>query len=562
MIAGFDLGERVGWAGEVLDRPECVRSGRRSERVREEGGRIGNDIDEGASANGVRTLDDGLTHSFSNATRGTWIRLVPSGLVHANRISNTPRSVSKDSQTVPFTRRALLRSLGGVSLVPAAGGVSILFDDHTGSLPGAVTGTDPETKRNQPSGLTDRSLTLDARQSAGQTPDGSTSQYLWNGRYPPQELRFMEGDSVSIDVANNLPRGTGTTIHWHGLPVPNEMDGVPGVTQDPIPSGDSMTYEYRASPSGTYLYHSHVDLQMDRSMAGPLVIEEDDPHVDYDHDVVVLVDDYLSDDPPDGEYPSIPDYDGIVMNGALPDSPDSLTVSEGDRVRFRFINGGAAGVFEVNVAGHEMTVAFADGRPVDPVQVDSFWFGSAERYDVIVECDNPGVWDVQARPVNAEDLGNPDSGRFVLQYEAATGPSTAPDPSTNRLDRRDLRALEAYPNVFGSPDRHYTLTLGPGPEPGSWAMGGQLYPDADELAVSPGDHVRVTMRNQSEMFHPMHLHGHFFKVDHAIKDGVLVEPGEQVAFDFYADNPGDWFFHCHNDYHLNSGMARVVSYQS
>lgn len=471
-----------------------------------------------------------------------------------------------------FSRRLFAKALVGAGSIPLAG---MALDamrgagddapsagDRSASAAGRadVTSDSPGEPRNQPAATPDRTYSLDARRAGeGGTPLDSTTQYLYNRRYPAPELRVPAGDTIQVAVENDLPKGTGTTVHWHGVPVPNEMDGVPGVTQDPIPSGESMTYAYEASPPGTYMYHSHVAQQMDRSLFGPLVVEEEEPRLDYDREVVVFVDDYLAATPPTEENPDIPLYDGIVVNGRLPDDPQEVGVTAGERVRFRFINGASAGVFDLRLAGHTLTVTHADGRPVDPVQVDSLRFGSAERYDAVVEFDNPGAWELAATPVNAGDLGDPERGRLVVDYEQSSASPQSPRGSPTRLDRSMLRAVERYGHVRGSPDREYGLTLSPGDD-GAWLMGGQRYPDADPLSVSPGDHVRVTMRNESEMYHPMHLHGHFFKVGHAVRDTALVAPGQQVTFDVYADNPGEWFFHCHNQYHLASGMARVVSY--
>jgi len=187
---------------------------------------------------------------------------------------------------------------------------------------------------------------------------------------------------------------------------------VPNVTQDPVASGDTFTYTFRAEPAGTYFYHSHVGLQLDRGLLGPLIVEERDPHVEYDHEYVVVVDDYLPESrnsPSDGGNGRWwngwgggmmgdirPPYEGLLINGRLPENPQTFDVTEGERIRFRFVNAGSATVFGVRIAGHEMTVTHADGRPVEPVDVDSFVFGAGERYDVVVEATNPGTWAVQA----------------------------------------------------------------------------------------------------------------------------------------------------------------------
>jgi len=193
---------------------------------------------------------------------------------------------------------------------------------------------------------------------------------------------------------------------------------VPNVTQDPVASGDTFTYTFRAEPAGTYFYHSHVGLQLDRGLLGPLIVEERDPHVEYDHEYVVVVDDYLPESRNSlrtgngrwwngwggGMMGDIrPPYEGLLINGRLPENPQTFDVTEGERIRFRFVNAGSATVFGVRIAGHEMTVTHADGRPVEPVDVDSFVFGAGERYDVVVEATNPGTWAVQADALDGNE---------------------------------------------------------------------------------------------------------------------------------------------------------------
>jgi FtsP/CotA-like multicopper oxidase with cupredoxin domain len=391
---------------------------------------------------------------------------------------------------------------------------------------------------------------------------------MYEGEFPGPELRVQEGDVLSVELTNDLQDET--TIHWHGIPVPNPVDGVPNVTQDPIASGETFTYTFRAEPAGTYFYHSHVGLQLDRGLLGPLIVEEREPHVEYDREYVVVVDDYLLGEP---ELPSDggmgggggmmgdvrPPYDGLLINGRLPENPQTFDVTEGERVRLRFVNAGSATVFGVQIAGHEMTVTHADGRPVEPVNVDSFAFGAGERYDVVIEATNPGTWAVQA---NALD-GNEPPARAVVEYESASGGSPqSPSSASNRLQYGDLQAISSLDGVSGEPDRTFDLTLSRGRgQSYTWTIDGQAYPDADPLQVRPDEHVRIRMTNQSPVIHPMHLHGHFFQVGDAIKDTVMV-PGHrgQVTIDFHADNPGRWLFHCHNLYHLDAGMARVVRY--
>jgi len=119
--------------------------------------------------------------------------------------------------------------------------------------------------------------------------------WMYNGQFPGPEIRVKEGERLRITVENQLPEET--TVHWHGVPVPNAMDGVPGLTQKPIAPGERFVYEFEATPAGSYIYHSHVGLQIDRGLIGPLVIEEATPHVTYDRDYALVLDDYLPGDP-------------------------------------------------------------------------------------------------------------------------------------------------------------------------------------------------------------------------------------------------------------------------
>lgn len=248
-----------------------------------------------------------------------------------------------------------------------------------------------------------------------------------------------------------------------------------------------------------------------------------------------------------------------MINGRLPSDPPVFDVEDGQRVRLRLINPSGATTYRVGVGGHPLTVTHADGRPVDPVTVDSLDISMGERYDVIVEADTPGEWALVAAPI----VGTQQPAEARVRYTSSTEASVSrPQFEGHTLQYSDLRAVEPL-DVDGTPDRTFDLTLSGGmmQEPGAWMIDGQAYPDAEPLEISEGEHVRVNMINRSPAIHPMHLHGHFFQVGDAVKDTVRVSPhGGRTSFDFRADNPGDWLFHCHNNYHLERGMARVFEY--
>lgn len=144
-------------------------------------------------------------------------------------------------------------------------------------------GVSEPTPRSPPTGSADVGVALTAAPGEIQPdPDVTTENWLYNGEFPGPELRASEGDVIEVELSSDLPDGT--TIHWHGVPVANEMDGVPNVTQDPVETGRSFTYQFRVAPAGTFFFHSHVRLQLDRDLLAPLIVEETDPHVDYDRE--------------------------------------------------------------------------------------------------------------------------------------------------------------------------------------------------------------------------------------------------------------------------------------
>ncbi|WP_071933056.1 multicopper oxidase family protein [Halodesulfurarchaeum formicicum] len=459
------------------------------------------------------------------------------------------------------TRRRLLQTLGAAGLGALAGCASLDGPSQDGDTPSI-------TSKTPPADPADYEATVRAASGTVQ-PGGDLASETWvyNDQFPGPELRAKAGDVVAFELQNELPAET--TIHWHGVPVANEMDGVPQVTQQPVAGGESFTYKFRAEPPGTYFYHSHVGLQLDRGLFGPLIIEESDPHVEYDREYTIVLDDYLTREPQplfgEDSFGSggmmgtqRPPYAGLLVNGRSAADPAVFDVREGERVRLRFINASSATLFQVQLGGHPMTVSHADGRPVDPVTVDGFQFGSGERYDTILEATNPGTWEIRATPLN----GSEPPARAAITYDGVEPSSpVGPSQSNNLLSYGDLRARSPLSGVSGNPDRTFDLSLSPGGPSGQWLIDGQAYPEADPLQIRSGEHVRVRMTNQSPVPHPMHLHGHFFQVGDAVKDTVVV-PGHmgQETFDFVADNPGDWLFHCHNLYHLEAGMARVIEY--
>jgi FtsP/CotA-like multicopper oxidase with cupredoxin domain len=427
---------------------------------------------------------------------------------------------------------------------------------------------------------------------------------------PGRELRVTEGDILEVAIRNDLPEHT--TIHWHGLALRNDMDGVHDLTQAPIRPGESFTYRFTVPDPGTYWFHPHMGLQLDRALYAPLIVEERVSPGDYDVDQAIVLDDWLDGigGTPEETFDSLigmgmhmdgmdgmdgmgeMDMDGMgmggmsmftsdllggdagdvdyplhLLNGHPSSDPPTIEVPAGGRARLRFVNAGSDTAYRVAVGGHRMTVTHTDGFPIEPVVVDAVLIGMGERYDVIVEPAS-GAW-----PLVALAEGKDVTASAIIRTSDAS--ASAPPPPTDarpaELDGRlltytELRAAEAVRLDGRQPDVSETIRLIGSMMPYSWAFDGAAFPDRAPVEIRQGQRVRLAFENTTSMWHPIHLHGHTFRIgtdpSGPRKDTVNVLPRETVIVEFDADNPGQWMAHCHNTYHLERGMAMVLSYVS
>ncbi|MEO8681122.1 MAG: multicopper oxidase family protein [Vicinamibacterales bacterium] len=402
----------------------------------------------------------------------------------------------------------------------------------------------------------------------------STAWRTWayNGQVPGPEIRVTEGQRLRVTLENRLPEPT--TIHWHGLPVPPDMDGVPDVSQGAVPPGGTFAYEFDVPASGTFFYHSHVGLQLDRGLLGPFIVTPRDGAAG-DREHVLVFDDWLKNAPqPDGSGGSMmggggPTYDGYLLNGRAGTAAAAVTIERGERLRLRFINASAATTFRVGITGHRLRVTHADGQPIAPIEADTIVLGMGERYDATVTGADPAAWQIVAGPVDSVVPGVVAPFLYPGYQPLRVAPSVWPAAlrTGHTLTYEDIQpegGLLALP----SPTRSLPLVLS-----GSmgmmaaeaWMINGERYPNASPLLVREGEWIRLEMQNRSMVRHPMHLHGHFFRLVNgrgrsSLKDTVLVEPMGRQDVIFQADHPGRWMFHCHNAYHMEAGMARVVEY--
>lgn len=417
--------------------------------------------------------------------------------------------------------------------------------------------------------------------------------WAYDGKVPGDVLRASVGDLVEVTVANDLPEAT--SIHWHGLSIINEMDGVPGLTQGDIEPGDEFTYRFIVPDGGPYWLHPHHGLQLDRGLLAPLIVEDPADGIDADVEYVVMLDDWLdgADTTPEAELTTLTNmsmdemgsmtmatspllggdagdvtYAYHLINGRPIEDPLTLTPAPrpGDRVRLRIINGAGDTAYRFAVGGHSMTVTHADGFPVEPVDVDAILIGMGERYDVTIDVQS-GAW-----PVVALAEGKGKRAAAVLRTTDATSTSTpdlaAPIPE---LDGTWLRYADLHATESATLDvpadgeiRRIPLRLTGGMMQYDWGINGVPYGRHEPIEVAANEWVSLRIENASTMWHPMHLHGHTPQVGTARggvrKDTINVLPSQSVEMVFQANNPGDWMIHCHNAYHLEAGMATVLSY--
>lgn len=415
--------------------------------------------------------------------------------------------------------------------------------------------------------------------------------WTYTGTVPATEIRLRKAQSLRSNVKNDLPQET--TVHWHGLAIPNGMDGVPVLTQPAIAPGGTFAYEFTVPDAGTYYFHSHVGTQLDRGMYGPLIIEDPADGGDYDDELVVVLDDWIdgTGTNPDaveanlekgGMAPMAPGgpmvgpttplgadggdvtYPYFLINGRTTKDPQVKDYPAGHRVRLRIINAGADTAFRVAVPGTQLNVTHADGFPVVAKRTDAVILGMGERADAIVTVGSsvPVIAAAEGKDGHAQlnlRVGGKPADVDVDTFVAALR-TVAP------LNTSTLTAAADVALPQRNPEQTVDLRLA-GPLGGyTWPINGKLYdPPNDPISLAKGKRVRLRFVSDSMMWHPMHLHGHTFQVvspqgPGPRKDTVLVPPKQTVEVDFDTDNPGRWIVHCHNDYHLNSGMATFVEY--
>ncbi len=459
-----------------------------------------------------------------------------------------------------MTRRAFLASTAaGLALAPLGGGRAAASETRLRAAPASVRLV-PE-------------------------PYGETPVWCYGGSVPGPEIRVRQGDRVRVVLDNGLAEDT--TIHWHGLRLPNAMDGVPDVTQPPVRPGETFAYEFDAVDAGTFWYHPHSNSmeQVARGLYGVLVVEEREPALRVDRDVTWVLDDWrmtqeaqLADGFDNAHDLSHAGRLGnwATVNGS---SPGEFAVRPGERIRLRLVNTANARVFGLEFRDHRPIAIALDGQPVEPHEPEGgrVVLGPGMRADIILDAvGEPGG----RTPVIDAFYRNREYRLLDLAYAAEPLRAAPPDRPfglpPNPLPEPDLEGALRHETMFtgGAMGGAVTAEMGGrmGPVgPGSfWFVDGEAVPRGPlepMLTLRRGQSCVIAMTNATAWHHPMHLHGHAFRVlsrngrpaaRREWRDTVLMNPRERVEIAFVADNPGDWLFHCHVLGHQASGMKSKI----
>ena len=416
-------------------------------------------------------------------------------------------------------------------------------------------------------------------------------------------IRATAGDRLVVPLKNSLPEAT--SVHWHGLALRNDADGVHGLTQDPIAVGADYSYGFRLSHPGTYWYHSHFDMQRERALSGAFIIEDPQEKLSYDQEWVIILDDWMDgitgtpeevveelsagmsggsmpgmDHGPSGEMPmkhmlmgARSEYLGgdagdvripvHLFNGRALSDPEILASKPGNRIRLRIINAAGDTAYRVGVPDRTMTITHTDGFPVKEQVVDAVVLGMGERIDAILTVPN-GLTPLIAHPEGKDGVAY---GLVSTSRDTGLNGAALPELSAGTVvDGSMLKADESVLFEPREPDRVHEMRLTGSMEKYDWGINGRRFnmdkPFEGAFDIRLNERVQVKVVNDTEMWHPMHLHGHTFQLadSGARKDTVIVKPRETVVFEFEADNPGQWLAHCHNAYHAERGMMGVFSY--
>jgi FtsP/CotA-like multicopper oxidase with cupredoxin domain len=435
-----------------------------------------------------------------------------------------------------------------------------------GALPAALAGC--AARAQAPGAAQAREIRLEAapaRIGVVGKPYPDTDLWAYNGAFPGPVLRARQGERLRVRLVNRLPQET--TIHWHGIRLPNAMDGVPHLTQPPVPAGGEFLYEFDLPDAGTYWYHPHFGSpeQLGRGLYGALVVEERTPPA-FDRDLVWALSDLRLDREArvtaDFNAPFDASHAGrlgntVLVNGRV---PDAFALDAGERVRLRIVNAANARIFRLNFEGHAPRVIALDGHPVAPhALAGGLVLGPGMRADLQLEATGePG-----RRYAVTDDFFPRRAYRLAdLAYTERRAPPRllpAPQLPANPVAIPDLARAERVKLVLGGG------AMRPRQPQGLWSINGQAmrgHAHEPMFRLARGRSYVFEIENDTAWHHPFHLHGVAFRAlsepHQPRRDTALIAPGARAELAFVADNPGDWMIHCHILEHQEAGMMAVM----
>lgn len=428
--------------------------------------------------------------------------------------------------------------------------------------------------REAPTARTTRTVSLTAAPMTLPLLDGrSLDVWAYNGTVPGPTLRVRLGERLRVEFHNALPQST--TVHWHGIRLPNAMDGVPGVTQAPVPPGGSFVYEFVPKDAGTFWFHPHLrgSEQVERGLHGVLVVEDARP-LPFDQDLVWVFDDWRLDasgaiDPAFNTRHDLA-HDGrwgrdVTVNGR---TGTRLFARPGARLRVRILNAANGRVFRLDLGGLPAHLLAVDGTYASrPTPADGFELAPGNRVDLDVTI-----------PTEAAGRSFAITDRFVTRAPNALATievtSDAPRPAP-RFDTPRTR-VPRWAGGLGLPIRQtYRLNARTGGPFGiEWTFNNEAFRHDDaaghghpSVSLPLGRWSRLQFINDSYRLHPIHLHGMFFRVigrngvfvdEPFFRDTALVHGQETVDLAVVPLDEGRWMMHCHVLEHAEAGMMTLL----
>lgn len=421
-------------------------------------------------------------------------------------------------------------------------------------------------------------------------PEGPASKVWTYADEPFHLVRLKQGETLAVDFENRLPEHT--SVHWHGLRIPNDQDGVPYLTQPPVKPGERHAYRFAPPDAGTFWFHPHCDTvsQLGRGLAGVMIVDGDESRP-YDADMVLVLKDWRLDEKTGGWLPFSTTRGelragtfGTVRTVNAEQAP-RIPLPAGGDCRLRLLNLDSTRVGDLSFEGMEAAVVAIDGNPVAPFPLKEWRLGPAMRLDVVVRAPSQGgegrlVDFFSAKPVVLASFFGEGEARPARDFDPA--PLTRAD-----IPEPQLRQAERLKFAFATASGGKPALAAEGGDAleqalldslcaaskTNWSINRESWPAGDHSKIPPplftlrqGRSYVAELTNETPHVHPIHLHGFTFKVLKSTRAGtpvhyadtVLLTPKDRITIAFVADRPGDWMVHCHLIEHQETGMMGYV----